>query len=255
MAKSEKSSKKMASKAAKVLGNPKSTKSEKSMAGSVLTQAADKKKKKKQLISSRQLTYPINDTTRQVHPGIKTSSNKDGREPNMLNQSRTEVRIRGGKCAALPPLNVYKCELFLTYEDQYTPNDQKDTDNPSDQIRPYYYKKAGHNSKDTHEKIIAYFHNVTSYPESWDYIRIRLHRSIGDSPDLGFLFRKINLQEPIALLETPEVGFNTICPVIGSGDFEASGKLCLRRIRVLFVKCAQCWKTLPYKMRVFKAHL
>ena len=34
----------MASKAAKVLGNPKSTKSEKSMAGSVLTQAADKKK-------------------------------------------------------------------------------------------------------------------------------------------------------------------------------------------------------------------
>jgi len=46
MAKDEKSSKKMASKAAKVLGNPKSTKSEKSMAGSVLTQSADKKKKK-----------------------------------------------------------------------------------------------------------------------------------------------------------------------------------------------------------------
>ena len=46
MAKNEKTSKKMASKAGKVLGNPKSTKSEKGMAGSALTQAADKKKKK-----------------------------------------------------------------------------------------------------------------------------------------------------------------------------------------------------------------
>jgi len=45
MAKDEKSSKNMASKAGKILGNPKSTKSEKSMAASVLTQAADKKKK------------------------------------------------------------------------------------------------------------------------------------------------------------------------------------------------------------------
>ena len=46
MAKNVESSKRMASKAGKVLGDPKSTKSEKGMAGSVLTQAADKKKKK-----------------------------------------------------------------------------------------------------------------------------------------------------------------------------------------------------------------
>jgi hypothetical protein len=46
MAKNEKTSKKVASKASKVLKDPKSTKAEKSVAGSALTQAADKKKKK-----------------------------------------------------------------------------------------------------------------------------------------------------------------------------------------------------------------
>ena len=46
MAKNEKTSKAVASKASKILKDPKSTKAEKSVAGSALTQAADKKKKK-----------------------------------------------------------------------------------------------------------------------------------------------------------------------------------------------------------------
>jgi len=46
MAKNEKTGKKAASNASKVLKNPKSTKAEKSVAGSALTQAPDKKKKK-----------------------------------------------------------------------------------------------------------------------------------------------------------------------------------------------------------------
>jgi hypothetical protein len=46
MAKNEKTSKKAATEASKVLRDPKSTKIEKSVAGSVLTQAPDKKKKK-----------------------------------------------------------------------------------------------------------------------------------------------------------------------------------------------------------------
>jgi hypothetical protein len=46
MAKNEKTSKSVASKAAKVLSNPKSTKAEKSVAASALSQAPDKKKKK-----------------------------------------------------------------------------------------------------------------------------------------------------------------------------------------------------------------
>jgi hypothetical protein len=44
MAKNEKSSTKLAKLASKVLKNPKSTKQSKSLAGSVLTQAPDKKK-------------------------------------------------------------------------------------------------------------------------------------------------------------------------------------------------------------------
>ena len=46
MAKNEKTGKTVASKAAKILSDPKSTKSEKSVAASALTQAADKKRKK-----------------------------------------------------------------------------------------------------------------------------------------------------------------------------------------------------------------
>jgi hypothetical protein len=46
MAKNEKTSKKVASKASKVLKDPKSTKIEKSVAASALSQAPDKKKKK-----------------------------------------------------------------------------------------------------------------------------------------------------------------------------------------------------------------
>jgi hypothetical protein len=46
MAKNEKTSKKVATEASKVLRDPKSTKIEKSVAGSALTQSADKKKKK-----------------------------------------------------------------------------------------------------------------------------------------------------------------------------------------------------------------
>lgn len=45
MAKNEKTSKEVASKASKVLKDPKSTKDEKSVAASALTQAKDKKKK------------------------------------------------------------------------------------------------------------------------------------------------------------------------------------------------------------------
>jgi len=45
MAKNEKTSKKVASKASEILRNPKSTKEQKSVAGSALTQAANKKKK------------------------------------------------------------------------------------------------------------------------------------------------------------------------------------------------------------------
>ena len=47
MAKKEQTSKKVASKAGKQLKDPKSTKDEKSVAGSALTQAPDKKKAKK----------------------------------------------------------------------------------------------------------------------------------------------------------------------------------------------------------------
>jgi hypothetical protein len=43
MARNEKTSKFVASKAAKILRNPKSTKAQKSVAGSALTQAPDKK--------------------------------------------------------------------------------------------------------------------------------------------------------------------------------------------------------------------
>ena len=46
MAKNGKTSKRVATEASKVLRDPKSTKIEKSVAGSVLTQAPDKKKKK-----------------------------------------------------------------------------------------------------------------------------------------------------------------------------------------------------------------
>lgn len=46
MAKNEKPSPKVASEASKILKDPKSTKAEKSVAGSALTQAKDKKKKK-----------------------------------------------------------------------------------------------------------------------------------------------------------------------------------------------------------------
>lgn|GEM_PF-354234 len=46
MARNEKTSKSVASKASKVLSNPNSTKSQKSVAASALTQAADKKKRK-----------------------------------------------------------------------------------------------------------------------------------------------------------------------------------------------------------------
>jgi len=47
MAKNEKTSKSVASKAAKVLKDPKASKREKSLAGSVLTQAPDRKTKRK----------------------------------------------------------------------------------------------------------------------------------------------------------------------------------------------------------------
>jgi len=47
MAKNEKTSKSVASKASAILRNPKSTKAEKSVAGSALTQAPNKPKKKK----------------------------------------------------------------------------------------------------------------------------------------------------------------------------------------------------------------
>ena len=47
MARNEKTSRKVASKASKILRNPKSTKAQKSVAGSALTQAPDKKKKGK----------------------------------------------------------------------------------------------------------------------------------------------------------------------------------------------------------------
>lgn len=43
MAKNEKTSKSVASKASKILRNPKSTKAQKSVAGSALTQAPDRK--------------------------------------------------------------------------------------------------------------------------------------------------------------------------------------------------------------------
>jgi hypothetical protein len=46
MAKNERTSKSVASKASKILRDPKSTKAEKSVAGSALTQARDKKRKK-----------------------------------------------------------------------------------------------------------------------------------------------------------------------------------------------------------------
>lgn len=46
MAKNEKTSKSVASKAAKILSNPKSSKAAKSVAGSALTQAPDRKKRK-----------------------------------------------------------------------------------------------------------------------------------------------------------------------------------------------------------------
>ncbi len=46
MAKNEKTSKSVASKASKILNDPKSTKAMKSVAASALTQAPDKKKKK-----------------------------------------------------------------------------------------------------------------------------------------------------------------------------------------------------------------
>ena len=46
MARNEKTSKSVASKASKMLSNPKSTKTQKSVAGSALTQAPDKKKSK-----------------------------------------------------------------------------------------------------------------------------------------------------------------------------------------------------------------
>ncbi len=46
MAKNEKTSPSVASKAAKILSNQKSTKAEKSVAGSALTQAGDKSNKK-----------------------------------------------------------------------------------------------------------------------------------------------------------------------------------------------------------------
>ncbi len=46
MAKNEKTSKSVASKASKLLSNPKSSKDVKSVAASALTQAADRKKKK-----------------------------------------------------------------------------------------------------------------------------------------------------------------------------------------------------------------
>ena len=46
MAKNEKTGKTVASKASKILSDPKSTKREKSVAASALTQAADKKRKK-----------------------------------------------------------------------------------------------------------------------------------------------------------------------------------------------------------------
>lgn len=46
MAKNEKTSNTVASKAAKILSNPKSTPAQKSVAASALTQAADKRKKK-----------------------------------------------------------------------------------------------------------------------------------------------------------------------------------------------------------------
>ncbi len=46
MAKNEKTSRSVASKAAKILQNPKSTKAQKSVAGSALTQAVDKKRRK-----------------------------------------------------------------------------------------------------------------------------------------------------------------------------------------------------------------
>jgi len=45
MAKNERTSKTVASQAAKILRDPKATKAEKSVAGSALTQKADKKKK------------------------------------------------------------------------------------------------------------------------------------------------------------------------------------------------------------------
>ena len=45
MANNQKTSKKVASQAAKILNDPKSTKAEKSVAASALTQAPDKKKK------------------------------------------------------------------------------------------------------------------------------------------------------------------------------------------------------------------
>lgn len=45
MAKNEKTSKSVASKASKILRDPKSTKAQKSVAGSALTQAPDKKNK------------------------------------------------------------------------------------------------------------------------------------------------------------------------------------------------------------------
>jgi hypothetical protein len=47
MAKNEKTSEKVATEASKVLRDPKSTKIDKSVAGSALTQAPDKKKKNK----------------------------------------------------------------------------------------------------------------------------------------------------------------------------------------------------------------
>ena len=47
MANNEKTSSKMASKAAKVLSNPNSSKLDKSLAGALLTQAPDKKTNKK----------------------------------------------------------------------------------------------------------------------------------------------------------------------------------------------------------------
>ena len=47
MARNEKTSKSVASKAAKILSNPKSSKAAKSVAGSALTQAPDRKKRGK----------------------------------------------------------------------------------------------------------------------------------------------------------------------------------------------------------------